>query len=103
MKSEQDMEEEGTFLKGALGALQNLASDIEKQRLEAHVLETKLIGLRAEAYKIADEIVKYYGLEGEQPSSKEWTKEEMEEIRREEAELDAQIEADNEEMERVNE
>jgi len=96
MKSEQDAEEEGTFLKGALGALANLASDIEKQRLEAHLLENKLVGLRAEAYKIRGEIERYFGLEGEQPSSKEWTKEEMEEIRREEAEFDAQAEEESE-------
>jgi len=73
MNSEEDAEEQGTFLKGALGALQNLANDIEKQRLEAHLLENKLVGLRAEAYKIRAQIRDYFGLEGEEPSSKTLT------------------------------
>ena len=68
--NEQEAEEQGTFLKGALGALENLAHDIEKQRLEAHLLENKLVGLKAEAYKIRGEIEKYFGLEGKQPSAK---------------------------------
>jgi len=78
MNSEQEAEEQGTFLKGALGALQNLASDIEKQRLEAHVLENKLVGLRAEAYKIRAQIRDYFGLE----EFDTLTKEEQEEIKR---------------------
>ena len=102
MKSEQDMEEEGTFLKGALGALANLANDIEKQRLEAHVLETKLAGLRSEVYKIADEIVNYFGLEGDKPSSEEWTEAEKKEIAREEAEFDARTDAESDEIRRGN-
>jgi len=56
--------EQGTFLKGALGALEDLASDIEKQRVEAHVLENKLVLLRAEAYKIRAQIRAYFGMEG---------------------------------------
>ena len=62
MKSEQDMEEEGTFLKGALGALQNLGSDIEKQRLEAYMIGNKLIGLREETKKIRNQINAYFGV-----------------------------------------
>ena len=102
MNSEEEAEEQGTFLKGALGALQNLGSDIEKQRLEAHVLETKLIGLRAEVYKIADEIVKYFGLEEQNSYTKEWTKEEKDEYRREEEQADAQREAELDEIKRGN-
>jgi len=70
MMCEEEAEEQGTFLKGALGALANLASDIEKQRLEAHVLENKLVGLRAEAYKIRAQIRDYFGMEGDKPSAK---------------------------------
>ena len=102
MKSEQEAEEQGTFLKGALGALQNLASDIEKQRLEAHVLENKLVGLRAEAYKIADEIVKYFGTEGDKPSSEEYTEEESAELEREERNFNALSKKEKEEIKRGN-
>ena len=102
MNSEEEAEEQGTFLKGALGALQNLGSDIEKQRLEAHVLENKLVGLRAEVYKIADEIVKYFGLEGEEPSAKELTKAEKEQIALEEAQFDAYTDEEKEEIKRGN-
>jgi len=84
MMSEQEMEEQGTFLKGALGALRNLANDIEKQRLEAHLLETKLVGLRSEVYKIADQIEKYFGLEDSKDTSGALTEEEMKEIADEE-------------------
>lgn len=102
MKSEQDAEEEGTFLKGALGALANLASDIEKQRLEAHVLETKLAGLRAEVCKIVDEIVKYFGLEGEEPSSKELTNEQKYVKALKEEAFDELTETEKEEIMRGN-
>ena len=62
--NEQEAEEQGTFLKGALGALENLAHDIEKQRLEVHVLENKLAELRSETYKIRGQINDYFGKEG---------------------------------------
>ena len=62
--NEQEAEEQGTFLKGLLGALDGLASDVEKQRLEAHLLENKLVLLRGEAYRISGEVAKYFNLEG---------------------------------------
>ena len=76
--NEQEAEEQGTFLKGALGALANLASDIEKQRLQAYLLENHLVCLKAEAYKIREEIEKYFGLE----EFDTLTKEEQDEIKR---------------------
>ncbi len=62
--NEQEAEEQSTFLKGALGALRNLADDIEKQRLEVFVVANKLKTLRQEAYKIHNEIGQYFGMEG---------------------------------------
>ena len=64
MNAEEEAEEQGTFLKAALGALANLAGEIEKQRLEAHVLENKLVLLRGEAYKIREQIRDYFGMGG---------------------------------------
>lgn len=71
--NEQEAEEQGTFLKGALGALANLASEIEKRRSEACLLNLKLSSLVSETYKIREEIEKYFGLEGDKPSSKTLT------------------------------
>ncbi len=76
--NEQEAEEQGTFLKGALGALENLANDIEKQRLEAHVLENKLVGLREETKKIRNQINAYFGV----MNFNTLTKAEKEEIKR---------------------
>ena len=68
--NEQEAEEQGTFLKGALDALRNLANDLEKQRLEAWVQHTKLVLLRNETRKISDQISEYFGLEGNESSAK---------------------------------
>ena len=83
--NEQEAEEECAFIKGALGALETLASDIEDIRLDAHVLEMNIVARRREAYKIRDEIKKYFGMEGNKPSSKEQMEEEEEMIAQQQA------------------
>jgi len=102
MLSESEMEAQGTFLKGALGALHNLSSDIEKQRLEVHVLENKLIGLGLEVDKISNEIEKYFGLEGELPSSKELSNAQKYVKALEEEAFDELSEQEKEEIKRGN-
>ena len=84
MLSEQEVEEQGTFLKGAIGALRSLSSDIEKQRLEAHLLENKLLGLERELNTISDKIQDYFGTQDCKDTSGALTEEEMKEIADEE-------------------
>ena len=82
--NEKEAEEQGTFLKGAIGALETLASDIEDVRLDAHVLEMNLVARRREAHKIRDQIKAYFGTQDCKDTSGALTEEEMKEIADEE-------------------
>ena len=62
--NEQEAEEQGTFLKGAFGALEDLACDIEAQRLSAYVIEKRLTNLVIDTRKISKQIEDYFGRGG---------------------------------------